>query len=85
MKESNPMSDMKKRLFQILDDMNVLDGEQLTRKVAISNSFVSANKVKAGAHITIGADEQSMHDLVNEKAIAILLIIDKEEYFKRAK
>lgn len=74
----------KKRLFQILDDINVLDGERLTRKVAISNSFVSGQKVKAGATITIGADEQCLHDLMNNKAIAILVVVDKEEYFKRA-
>ncbi len=76
---------MKKRLFEVLDDMNQSDTENKTKLVAVSNAFVSGNKVKAGAHITMGAEESCLLDLLSGKAIALLLVVDKEEYLKRQK
>lgn len=73
----------KRRLFEILDEMNMADTNNKTRTVAISNHFISADKVKQGAKICIGADEQCLYDLMNNKAMAVLLIVNKEEYFKR--
>ena len=74
---------MKKRLFEVLDEMNLADVENGTRLVSLSNILISADKVKQGASIKMGADEQCLYDLMNGKAIAILLIVDKEEYHKR--
>jgi len=76
------MSD-KKRLFQVLDEMNVEDGKNKTSLVSVSPHFISADKVKQGAKICMGAEEHVIMDLWNEKSMAVLLIIDKAEYFKR--
>jgi hypothetical protein len=74
---------MSKRLFQILDEMNVADGENKTDNVAISNSVVSANKAKGGAHVVMGMPEKYLYDLMQDgKKIALLLVIDKAEYDK---
>lgn len=72
-----------KRFFEILDDMNQSDTEKGTATVGVVNSFVSANKVKAGAHITMGAPEQAIWDIESGKVIPILLLVDAEDYFQR--
>jgi hypothetical protein len=51
--------------------------------VAVSVSFISADKVKQGAKISMGTDEQSMFDIISEKAMPILIVVDRSEYFKR--
>ena len=71
---------MSKRLFQILDELNVEDQNNNTRFVAISNTFVSADKVNQGSKITMGADYQALNDLLTEKVIPILILVDKKEY-----
>jgi hypothetical protein len=74
---------MAKRLFQILDEMNVKDGEQNTATVGVINHFVSAQKAKGGGHVTMGVPESVLVDLLfNKNKIPILLIIDMEEYNK---
>jgi hypothetical protein len=75
---------MSKRLFQILDEMNLEDTQKHTRLVSISNTFISADKVKQGSHIVIGADEQALYELMQGKVVPLLVLVDKEEYFKRA-
>lgn len=74
---------MKKRLFQVLDEMNQEDEANKTQMVAISNSFISADKVKGGAKIAMGAPEEMLYEIMNYKKIPLLILIDKEEYFKR--
>lgn len=78
---------MEKRMFQILDEMNLDDEKNKTGNVAICNAFVSANKVKAGGHVTMGVPESVLMDLVFNKGnkIPILIIIDKAEYDKKVK
>lgn len=71
---------MKKRLFQILDEMNVFDIENGTRTLSIGNSFVGAEKVKAGTKVTMGADDSAIMQIHNNKVIPILLLIDQEKY-----
>jgi hypothetical protein len=73
---------MKKRLFQILDEMNLSDINNGTGNIAVSSTLISADKVKQGSKITMGADEKSMINLMNDKAIAVLVVINKEEYIK---
>lgn len=75
----------KKRLFQILDEINQQDAENGTRLCAISTTLISADKVKQGAKIYMGADEQTLLDLLNNKVIPLIVFVDKEEYFKREK
>ncbi|MEM1337286.1 MAG: hypothetical protein AAGF96_06025 [Bacteroidota bacterium] len=76
---------MKKRLFQVLDEMNQEDAEKGTKMVSVSSSFVRGNKVSQGAEITIGTEFSGLMDLWDDKVIPVLLLIDKKEYFKRTK
>ena len=76
---------MSKRMFQILDEMNQDDEKNKTRMVGVSTHFISADKVKQGAKISMGADELGLIDIVTEKVIPILVLVNKEEYFKRKK
>lgn len=72
---------MSKRLFQILDEMNVKDDEGETAFVGVNNAFVGAQKARGGGHVTMGVPESVIMDLLfNKNKIPILLIIDMEEY-----
>jgi hypothetical protein len=73
----------KKRLFQVLDDMNVEDTTNGTGTVGVCGDFISADKVKAGAKISMGAPESALFDIISGKVIPVLLLVDKDEYFKR--
>ncbi len=74
---------MKKRLFQVLDEMNQHDTEKGTKLVQVSNSFIKSDLRKRGTEILMGADAQASADLFSNKVIPILILVDKEEYFKR--
>jgi hypothetical protein len=76
---------MGKRLFQVLDEMNQQDAEKGTKLVSVSPHFISGNKVKQGSHITMGSEQSTLIDLMEETHIAILVVIDKKEYFERIK
>jgi hypothetical protein len=74
---------MSKRLFQILDELNVKDIEGGTSFVGVNNAFVGAQKAKGGGHVTMGVPESVVMDLLlNKDKIPILLIIDTKEYDK---
>ena len=75
---------MKKRLFEVLDEMNIDDGKNNTQLVQVCTTLISADKTKQGTKVLMGAPVNTLIDLLSEKAIAVLLIIDKEEYFKRS-
>lgn len=70
----------KLRVFEILDKLNVRDSLQGSRLVGVSNNFVSANKAKQGAHVTMGVEEICLHQIMNDEAIVVLLVIDKKAY-----
>lgn len=73
----------EKRLFQVLDEMNQHDTENKTALIGLCNQLISGDKVKGGAKISMGAPEGALHDIMSGKTIPILLLINKEEYFKR--
>lgn len=79
------IADLKTGVFGVLGELNRMDSKNGTRLVAVSTNFVEGHKVKQGAKITMGAEEQSLLDLFNDKAMPILLIVDKDEFFKRDK
>lgn len=74
---------MEKRLFQILDEMNLSDCENNTNFVAVCNEFVSLNKSKKGVIISMGAPESVTFEILEGKIIPILILVDKKEYQKR--
>jgi hypothetical protein len=75
----------KKRPFQILDEMNVSDATSGTSLVGICTSLISAAKVKGGANITMGAPESVVFGIMNDDLMPMLVLVDKQEYFKRQK
>lgn len=73
----------KKRLFQVLDEMNVMDTKNGTQLVALCNLFISADKVSQGAKISMGAPESVLFDIIADKVFPLLLLVDKAEYKKK--
>lgn len=73
---------MKKRLFQILDEMNQSDIQNNTRLVSVSTSLISADKIKQGSKISMGSDDQAVMDIFTDKYIPVLILVNKEEYDK---
>lgn len=73
----------EKRLFQVLDEMNVHDIENGTRLISLHPDLVSADKCKQGTRVTMGAHEGAALDILNGKLMPVLMLVDKEEYFKR--
>lgn len=72
---------MSKRMFQILDELNVADSENKTGSVIVCSDLVSANTAKGGGHVTIGVPAEIIARLATDNnARAILLIVDYKEY-----
>jgi len=72
----------EKRLFEVFDEMNRLDIERNTKTLQIANAFVESKLTKQGTLITMGAPADVSMDLLSNKSMALLLIIDKEAYNK---
>jgi hypothetical protein len=73
----------KKRLFEVLDEMNLEDTEKGTRLVAVSSNFIDGQTVKGGASISMGVPPETLVNLMSDKSMVILIEIDKQEYLKR--
>lgn len=74
---------MKKRVFQILDAMNIADSENGTALVGLCPGMLSARLGKHGTHIEMGAPKEAIANLMSGKTIPVLLLINAEEYEKR--
>lgn len=77
----------KKRLFQILDEMNIADVENNTANVAVCPNFVGADysAKSSGTKITMGAKGNVVFDLQTDKIIPVLLLVNREEYERMEK
>lgn len=71
---------MAKRVFEIIDQMNVGDIDNKTSNVIIGNYLVSANYSKAGTTVSIGVGGNQVFDIESGKKMAILVLVDIEEY-----
>jgi hypothetical protein len=71
---------MKKRVFQILDEMNVNDEANKTATVGLCNQLVEAKTSKGGGHVTMGVPAEVVQQLLFGERVAILLVLDKKEY-----
>lgn len=70
------------RLFEILDAMNVQDGENKTSHLGVCNSLLSADysAKQGGTKVTIGVPGNVTGELLEGESIAILLMISLKEY-----
>jgi hypothetical protein len=72
---------MSKRLFEILDEMNLLDDDKRGR-VIVCPDMIRADWNKKGTVFQMGAGGgmDTLLDVEAGKKFPILLIIDKDEY-----
>lgn len=82
--ESSTTKKEKKRLFQVLDEMNLADSENNTAFVAVCPNLVAADYGKniQGTKVTMGVPGNVVIDLQANKLIPVLLLINREEYDK---
>ena len=73
---------MNKSSLQIIADMHQMDIDNNSRLVKVSPHLISAYKIRQGANISMGAEESVIVDLMNGKSMALLLIVDKNEFQK---
>lgn len=73
---------MSKRLFQVLDEMNVNDGTNKTETCACCFDMVGANKVKAGGHVTMGVPDEALMKIFIGDYQPMLVLLNKKVYHK---
>lgn len=71
---------MKKRLFQVLDEMNINDGNNKTATCACCFDFVSAKTANGGGHITMGVPTEAIMKIMNNEYKPMLILLDYKEY-----
>lgn len=72
---------MKKRLFQVLDEMNKTDIDTATKFVAVCNQMVEAKKSKNGDLVTMGTPSGTIRDLaLTEHIVPMLILVNIKEY-----
>lgn len=71
-----------KRLFQVLDEMNVNDEVNKTATCDCCFDMVGANKVKAGGHVTMGVPTEAVLKLLLGEYMPMLVLLDKKEYHR---
>lgn len=76
---------MSKRMFQIIDDMNVADQKNKTSTVGVCPDFVRADKVKAGGQVTMGVPADALMNIMSGTIQPILLLLDLKDYNRRLK
>lgn len=79
---------MAKTLFQILDEMNLEDANNegtanKTAYVGVCPDMVSAGQKGHKGEVVMGIPGEEILNIFYGKKIPILLLIDKDEYFKR--
>lgn len=73
----------QKRIIQILDEMTLDEVNGDTCFVSMCPEFIGLQKTKQGGHCTMGVPENVLLDIMSGKTMPILLLVNKEEYFKR--
>ncbi len=79
---------MSKRLFELLDEMNVHDIEHNTRFVSLHPDLINVSNHTGGVAVTMGVpkgviDMGAIAAGSNKKQRIVLMVIDGEEYDKR--
>lgn len=75
----------KKSIFLIMDEMNQDDTKNGTALLGLSTTVIAADKVKQGTAVKMGAPAETVFDLMTDKVMCILLIINKDEFYRRQK
>lgn len=75
---------MEKTSFDIFADMHRADLKNDTGNVGMSPYFIEAKQTQQGGIVTMGVSKEVLVDMMNDKVMVMLLVINKEEY-KRLK
>jgi hypothetical protein len=70
----------EKNSFDIFTEMHKADIENETNNVAISPYMVEANSGKVNGTVTMGVPASMVTDIINDKVMVILLVVNKKEY-----
>lgn len=73
---------MKKRLFQVLDEMNVNDEKNKTATCACCFHLVEAKTAKGGAHVIMGVPAEALHKIMMNEYKPMLVLLDMKEYHR---
>lgn len=73
---------MKKRIFQVLDEMNVNDGINKTATCACCFDTVAANTAKGGGHVTMGVPAEAVTKIMLNEYKPMLILLDMKEYHR---
>lgn len=71
---------MKKRLFQIFDEMNVNDEKNKTQTLPCAFTMVEAKSDKRGGLVTMGIEAHILQKIFFGEMQPILVVMDKKEY-----
>lgn len=71
---------LKKRLFQVLDEMNVNDEKNKTATCACCFDLVEAKTAKGGAHVIMGVPAEALHKIMLNEYKPMLVLLDMKEY-----
>lgn len=71
---------MSKRLFQVLDEMNVNDEKNKTALLPCSFMIVAANSDKRGGLVTMGVEAHILQKIFLGEMQPVLVVLDKKEY-----
>lgn len=73
---------MGKRLFQILDEMNVNDDVNKTATVGCCYDMVESKTAKGGGIVTIGVPAEAITRIFLGECQPFLILLDKKEYHR---
>ena len=76
-------TNMKKRLFQILDEMNIDDAANNTANVALCPDIESADLTKKGGIVRVGIPREAFDRLFMQKGYDAMLMIYNIGEYKR--
>lgn len=71
---------MNKRLFQVLDEMNVNDEKNKTATCGCCFDLVEAKTAKGGAHVIMGIPAEALHKIMLNEYKPMLVLLDMKEY-----
>lgn len=71
---------LKKRLFQVIDEMNVNDEANKTSTCACCFDLVEAKTAKGGAHVIMGVPAEALHKIMLNEYKPMLVLLDMKEY-----
>ncbi len=74
---------MAKRFFKILDDINIDDSNKNTRLVEVGIRLIGCKTREQGESVEMGVAAGSVARILNQELFPMIVLVDREEYFKR--